>query len=459
MKVLRSNRGSAKGLRSLLTGFAFAMVSVAGAIPAAAQSKIQQSQQILSPAGDVVEHDSFGTAAAISGNTMLIGAENADGNEVGAGAAFIFEKINNTWVQTARIFANDGHAAPLPFEPGKFISDSFGLCVAISEDANTVAVGAPAHNHDGKSGTSGGVYVFRRVNGAWIQEAELRSPFPNDVDSFGEQQGSITGGGIAISGNIIAVSDAGNFRIIDPVTGNPLLPGGVDIFTRTNGTWSLTTQLTVPEDIFLTPTSLSFDGKTLVLGSTSSDASGVFEAGVAYVFRFDEGQWSRTATLSPADPTSGAQFGNGVSVSGNSIAVSANFGPGATSLSGAAYVFTNEEDVWSQTAKLNAGDGLDFDSFGQTIAIDGQTVAVGANNHTLSASNVQFAGAAYVFRRNDDGVWRQTAEVSASDAISGGGFGDSIAIFNGTLVVGADGQHPPVEGYPGGEAYVYRLNP
>ena len=422
-------------------------------------TKVQQSQQILSPAGDVVEHDSFGTAAAISGNTIVIGAENADGNEVGAGAAFIFEKINNTWVQTARIFANDGHAIALPSQPGDFISDAFGLSVAISEDANTVAVGAPGHNHDGKSGTAGAVYVFRRVNGMWIQEVELRSPNPNALDSFGEQQGQVTGGGVALSGDTIVVSDAGNPRIIDPVTGNPVLPGGVDVFTRTNGTWSFATQLTVPEDIFLTPSSLSFDGKTIVLGSTSSDAPSAFEAGVAYVFRFNEGQWSRTATLTAADATSGAQFGNGVSVSGNLIAVSANFGPGATSLSGAAYVFTNEEGVWSQTAKLIAGDGLDFDSFGQTIAINGQTIAVGASNHSLAAVNVPFGGAAYVFRPNDEGVWRQIAEVFASDAISGGGFGDSIAVFNGTLVVGADSQHPPVEGYPGGEAYVYRLNP
>ena len=442
-------------VKTAVTGLAVFLMLVR-AFPASGQaSKIQQSEQILSPAGDVVEHDTFGTAAAISGNTMVIGAENADGNEVGAGAAFIFERINNTWVQTARIFATDGHATPEAIFPGDFISDAFGLSVAISEDANTVIVGAPFHNHTGHSGTAGAVYVFQRVNGVWVQQAELFSPFPNASDNFGAQQGL---GGVAIRGNTIVVADSGNPNFIDP-NGNPVLPGGVDVFTLINGTWTLTAQLMVPADIFLTPTSLSFDGKTLVLGSTTSDAPSAFVAGVAYVFRFSQGTWSEPATLAAGDATSGAQFGNGVSVSGNLIAVSANLGPGATSLSGAAYVFVKEDGVWSQTAKLIASDGLDFDSFGQTIAISGQTVAVGANNHTLAATNVGFAGAAYVFCPNDEGIWRQIAEVFAGDAIPGGSFGDSIAIQNNTLAVGADGQHPPVEGYPGGEAYVYRLNP
>ena len=51
------------------------------------------------------------------------------------------------------------------------------------------------------------------------------------------------------------------------------------------------------------------------------------------------------------------------------------------------------------------------------------------------------------------------AELFASDGIGGGNFGTGVAVRNNTLLVGADGQHPPVEGYPGGEAYVYRLNP
>ena len=433
------------------------LLALAGAGPAQADaSRTQQSEQILQPGGDVAEHDTFGTGAAINGNTMVIGAENADGNEVGAGAAYVFEKIDDSWVQTAKIFAADGHATPLVFPPGDFISDSFGQSVAISEDANTIVVGAPGHRHLGGP-AAGAVYVFQRVNGVWVQEAELFSPIPNSLDSFGEAQGATNGGGVAISGNVIAVSDAGNPRLFDPVTGNSTAPGGVDVFTRINGKWTLTAQLTVPADLFLTPNSLAFDGSTLVLGSIASDAPSASGAGVAYVFQLNGSTWSGPTALTASDATSFAQFGNGVSVSGNSIAVAANFAPGATAFSGAAYVFVNEKGVWRQKAKLFANDGQDSDSFGQSIAISGMTVVVGANNHTPPAG-VFGSGAAYVFRPGDAGGWRQIAEVFASDAIGGGGFGDSIAIRGNTLAVGADAQHPPVEGYPGGEAYVYRIS-
>lgn len=144
---------------SSAAAFSFLLLSV---LPAHAQTtSILQSEQILSPAGDVVEHDSFGSAVAISGNTMVIGGVNADGNEVGAGAAFIFDRIGNDWVQTARLFAADGKAEPVPGLPGKFRSDSCGSTVAISGDP--VVAGAPGHAHPGKAANSGAVYVFQRV--------------------------------------------------------------------------------------------------------------------------------------------------------------------------------------------------------------------------------------------------------------------------------------------------------
>src|SRR5262245_33139388 len=73
-------------LRMELTMRAALLIVLALALPASAQtSRIQQSEHILQPSGDTVEHDSFGTAVAMSGSTMVIGAVNADGHEIGAG--------------------------------------------------------------------------------------------------------------------------------------------------------------------------------------------------------------------------------------------------------------------------------------------------------------------------------------------------------------------------------------
>lgn len=428
--------------RIALAAMIFSMV-----IAARAQTNTtQQTELILQPSGETAEHDSFGSAVAISGNTMVIGAFNADGNETGAGAAYVFDKIGGMWVQTAKLFAADGHAelqpSP-PFPPDEFRSDSFGLTVAISEDGDTIAVGAPDHNHTGKASNTGAVYVFERVNGAWSQQAELFSPHPNSADHFGDAPDF---GGIGISGDTIVVTDEGN---------GLALPGAVDVFTRANGAWTFSTQLFVPDDPFFDPSSLAFDGRTLVVGSDTSDAPTVSFAGAAYVFRLDDGQWSAPATLAAADAISGGSFGFSVGLSNNTIGVGARFGPGATSQSGAAYVFAREGDTWIQKAKLIAGDGVDGDNFGASISVSDQRVLVGATGHTPPNGSFD-SGAAYVFQPRN-GTWGQIAELFASDGISAGEYGMALAIQNDTISIGAAGQHPPVEGYPGGETYVYQL--
>ncbi len=421
-------------------GAVAALLVVVSGFPALAQdARIQQSEQILQPGGDTVEHDSFGSAVAISGNTMVIGGFNADGAEVGAGAVFIFEKIDDTWVQTARLFASDGKAEPVPNVPGDFRSDAFGANVAISGD--TVIVGAPQHTHPGLQRNAGAVYVFQRVNGAWVQQVELFSPTPFAEAFFGSEPGF---GGLGISGDTIVVGDEGSFA--------------VDVFTRENGSWASTATFTVPDDFSFVPTDVAIDGNTVVVGSTNSDAPAAPFAGAAYVFRLVEGNWVEQAELTAADATSAAQFGWSVRISEGVAAVGANRGPGATPQSGAAYVFARRDDGWSQVAKLSADDGQDFDNFGASVAVSGRTVFVGASNHTPPTTGTSGAGAAYVFQPRDGG-WEQTAQVAASDGIPGGDFGTSVAVLKDTLLVGADLQHPPVEGYAGGEAYTYRLHP
>src|SRR5215471_1784685 len=151
-----------------------------GPLAHAEQPTTQQTEQRLQPAGETAENDEFGGAVAISGDRMVIGGEAAAGLGFDTGAAYIFTRSGNTWVQTAKLFANDGHVVkrdPITGFPavGEH-ADEFGRGVAISGD--TVAIGAPGRTVPGFAANSGTVYVFQLVHGAWIQQAELTAPHP-----------------------------------------------------------------------------------------------------------------------------------------------------------------------------------------------------------------------------------------------------------------------------------------
>jgi hypothetical protein len=149
------------------------------------------------------------------------------------------------------------------------------------------------------------------------------------------------------------------------------------------------------------------------------------------------------ATLIATDPSYNGNFGWSVAVSGSTAVVGA---PYANSSTGAAYVFTKVKGTWTQQAELLASDAAtdSGDDFGWSVAISGNTVAIGAPDHSNEL------GAAYVFTRTG-GTWTQQAEFldPESGAISNIKFGYSVVTSGSTVMVGADGA------YGSGAVYVY----
>ena len=406
------------------------LATVATLAPAFAQSlNIAQTEVRLEPVPlQPPFHDQFGTAVAASanGNTLAVsGITNDVGTVSEAGSIFIYDRVQGSWAQTARLTASDAQD-----------DESLGVTLAISEDGNTVVAGPIFLNLTFRN--EGAVYVFHRVNGAWTQEAELRSPSPSNQGSFGFW-------GVAISGDTIAAGDLGG-------PANQFI-SGVDIFTRVNGTWQLSSVVELPDDFDFSPSGVALSGQTLVVVNTAGNAG----TGVAYIFGPAGGTWVLQAKLSPPELTSGAAFGNSVDISGDTVVIGA---PGAQSLStfsGAAYVFVKRNGQWVQTSKLTGADGVTGDSFGSAVSIQGGTIAASAFNHATAAG--LGAGSAYLFHLSDH-QWTQFAQVSGSDVASRGGFGASIVFRNGTLLVGAPLQHPQPNNvpYPEGEAYIYNAN-
>jgi hypothetical protein len=332
--------------------------------------------------------DSFGTSVAISGNTIVVGAENEDSNQTTirndntasadnsatrAGAAYVFVRDGSTWQQQAYLKA-----------PNTDASDVFGKSVAISGE--TIVVGAPGESSnqttisngstasaDNTTIGAGAAYVFVRSGSTWSHQAYLKALNTDAQDSFGFA--------VAISGDSVVV-----------------------------GAFS--------EDSSQT---------TITNGSSASADNSAPSAGAAYVFVRNGSTWSQQAYLKAPNAEFGDSFGGQLAISGNTLVVAANtedssqttITNGSTASAdnsarsaGAAYVFVRSGSAWQQQAYLKAPNAQGGDLFGGSVAVSGNTIVVGAereasnqntitNGSTASADNsAPNAGAAYVFFRN-----------------------------------------------------------
>jgi hypothetical protein len=139
--------------------------------------------------------------------------------------------------------------------------------------------------------------------------------------------------------------------------------------------------------------------------------------------------WTQQAELTLNDGASGDTFGDSVALSGNTAIVAAPVKTiGSHIAQGAAYAYLLNGTHWAQQAELTAGDGAAYDNFGHSVAISGNTAILGAPGKNGR-------GAAYVFSFGGTS-WIQQAELTAGDGATGDLYGLSVAISGNTAIVG-----------------------
>ncbi|MGO8746980.1 MAG: beta strand repeat-containing protein [Thermoguttaceae bacterium] len=504
-------------------------------------------------ASDGAANDQFGNSVAIDSetDTVVVGAYNATvGGNFEQGAAYVFVEPSSGWsedlntpptlTQTAKLTASDGAAG-----------NWFGMSVGISDD--TVVVGAPEATVGGNA-YQGAAYVFGSAplgfsvtglapdtvgvaynqtiaalggtgtvtlsvsnlqnaipgltlvnngNGSltisgtptaagnetftvkatdsatppntasvnysiWVNPAVTLSPtLPAGAENVNYIQEITASGG---TGNkIVAVSNVTNaipgltVEAVNPnnvlITGAPTATG-TETFTVTatdtigataTANYSITITPTVVQQAKLTASagaansgfgdSVAVSGNTMVVGAPDATVGGNTDQGAAYVFTESASGWTQVAKLTESKGAAGDDFGNSVSISGNTVVVGAwHATVGSNADQGAAYVFTEPGSGWAnmtQTAKLTASGGAANNQFGSSVSISGNTVVVGAWYASVGANAYQ--GAAYVFTEPGSG-WAnmtQTAKLTASDGAAQDQFGLSASISGNTVVVGA----------------------
>ena len=307
--------------------------------------------------------------------------------------------------------------------------DRFGYSVAI--DGSYAVVGTYLDDPNGIT-NAGSAFVYRRTNsGAWTQIAQLNG------DLNGDDAQSYFGWDVAIAGDTVAVSAQ-----LDRDQG--FRSGAVYIFDRNEGginNWGRVTKFsgldTDNSDYF--GRSIDLSGDTLVVGASIADPLGA-ASGAAYVFDRNEGganQWGQVKKLTGSTQAAGDRFGQSVSIDGNSIAVGAFRNDTGGTDTGAVYIFTRNRggtNNWGELKAITAPDAAAQDFFGYSVSISGNRVAVGAPLVDTNGQNQ--IGAVYIMDRNLGGNnnWGQLAKLQSENGERGDRLGWSVD-FNGSQIV------------------------
>ena len=310
------------------------------------------TQQAYIKASNTEAEDRFGSVLTLSadGNILAVGATGEDSNATGvnnnqadnsapsAGAVYVFTRTGGTWAQEAYVKASNTGA-----------SDGFGGALALSDDGNTLAVGATGEGSnatgvnnnqaDNSAINAGAVYVFTRTSGAWGQQAYIKASNTEAGDWFGGALALSDGGDTLAVGAVSEDSSATGINN-NQADNSATHAGAVYVFTRTSGTWGQQAYIkasnTEAVDFFGRALGLSADGNTLAVGAQLEDSTAVgidgdqtdnvaTDAGAVYVFARMNDTWTQRAYVKASNTGAGDEFGMslGSSADGNTLAVGA----------------------------------------------------------------------------------------------------------------------------------------
>ena len=325
---------------------------------------------------DAASGDQFGSAVAMAGDTVLVGAPKADAGAVDSGAAYVFQRDGGVWAQQAKLLPALGGSA----------FDEFGNAVSLSDTISGAFALVGAWKRDSSAGNDvGRAFVFRRSGSSWNEEREIGRSDEAAGDRFGTS--------VALSGYVAAIGapgddtasgeDAGSVRIFER---------GVSLFIGGGFVWNPRTTLAaspaVAFDNFGTSVAASNEGSTILAGATGADNG----AGGAWVYERGGASWPLQARLVASNPEQDDHFGAAVALEGDHAIVGAPWDDANT---GGAWVFTRSNNIWSRDSRINAASGVEG-YFGSGVATSGNRLLVGAPMADVPMGS-QDAGKAYFY--------------------------------------------------------------
>ncbi|MBM4375100.1 MAG: cadherin-like beta sandwich domain-containing protein [Deltaproteobacteria bacterium] len=347
---------------------------------------------------------------------------------------------------------------------GGALAIALGLaCTQCGDDSSSASTTSASTGSAG--GAGGGVEVAPALSGLEISEGSLVPAFSPDVTSYAVEvpltTTSLTVTATALADETLRIDGldvgSGAATLID------LKPGANTIVVEVSGSggmvaYTISVQRGLGVSSYLKADAsqagcecgsvVAVSGSTLVMGCYRDNVLVQGEGGAVFVFEREASGWKFAQKLVPAVHAPGDRFGMSVAIEGDVLVVGAPGRSSGTEMHGAAYVFERDAaGVWSELVQLKATGGGHLDQFGESVAVSGDRVAVGAPGEDGSATGVSGvvdelalgAGAAYVFVRSG-AVYTQEAYIKAADTAALDLFGTDLALSADRLVVAAPGE-------------------
>lgn len=364
-------------------------------LPAASAKTFWNQQAVLQP--DAISAG-FGEAVDISGDYIIIGAPQDYRDSQPKGAAYIYQRIGDDWIEQVKLTASDDQSG-----------DQFGCAVAIDGDFAVIG----AYGDDDMADSAGAVYIFRQIGGIWQQQTKLYAGDAKERYRFGVSV-SISGSTIAVGAPISAFEGGteGDPCGIDD-------RGEVYVFDFDGSSWSQQAKLLPDGSGRRFGKSVSIDNDSLAVAYSDNNW--------IYLFERTGATWNQLQKL---DIDQSSCTNSQICLDTGRLITDGCLDSGGQTI-GAAFIYESTGTQWQQTDLLLARKSEDI-CFGQSVWIDGNIAVAGAFNCYLN----EYGSVVYIFEKQSSG-WQVIDRVAAKDEKPWTNIGSSVCIDNGTVVSGS----------------------
>jgi predicted outer membrane repeat protein len=357
-----------------------------------------------------------GTVDDCNGNNILDSCDIADGTEEDCNENGVLDSCD-----VEEILQLEEDLIGSDVESG----DYFGSSVCIENDR--AFIGAI-----GDDDYTGAVYVYKLEEDVWVEDAKIIAS-----DGAGGTWGDNFGTSVACSNDTLVV---GTIR------------SKAYVFRYDGSEWVEETKLLASDGTLNDQFGkvVDIDGNKIIVGAYQAINDGI-STGAAYIFEYLENAWVEKIKLVESDPEYYSRFGESVAIRNNTAIVGKRSDDENSLDSGAAYIFRLNGSQWTEEVKLVGDNSTTHLDFGRSVEIFGDRVVISA----LTSINKIYDGYTYIY--SFDGTsWNQEFLFIENDITGAFGFGQSIALHNNILVVGAYGHYASPTHQ--GTAFVYNIS-